>query len=135
MLELQILSPTGEIFNDSVDEVILPTDKGEIAILPHHADIFSKLTEGMITVKKSAKVTHIAIIGGFLEIKKGKVVVLSDYAIEAQSIQVARAQEAKKRAEQLLAEKHSNADLLIAEKELQKSIMELRVAEKVKHHS
>jgi F-type H+-transporting ATPase subunit epsilon len=69
MFELQILSPTGEVFHESVDEALLPTSKGEIAILPHHIPLFSKLSEGTITVKKSGKETLIAIVGGFLEVK------------------------------------------------------------------
>lgn len=134
MLNLQILSPQGSIFNDSVDEVSLPTDKGDIEILTNHVPIYSKLTEGIITIKKGAKTSQIAITGGFIEVADNKVSILSDYAIEAQSIQAARALEAKKKAEDLLAKRESDADILIAEKELQKSIMELRVAEKVKHN-
>jgi F-type H+-transporting ATPase subunit epsilon len=135
MFALQILSPLGEIFNESVDEVVLPTDKGEIAILPHHIPLFSKLREGTITIKKNGKNTIIAVVGGFLEVRNDVVTILSDYAIKAENIQAARALEAKKRAEDFLANKQSTADLIMAEKELQKSLLELKVADKMKHHS
>lgn len=134
MIELQILSPLGIVFSDSVDEIIIPTEKGEIAILTDHIPIFSKLLEGTVTIKKGAKTTVIAVIGGFIEVKKNTALILSDHAIPAESIQVAKAMEAKKRAEELIANKESNIDILIAEKELQKAIMELKVAEKIKHH-
>lgn len=135
MFDLQILSPQGSIFNDSVDEISLPTESGEIEILTNHVPIYSKLTEGIITIKKGSKTSQIAITGGFIEVDdNNKVSILSDYAIEAQSIQAARALEAKKNAEELIAKRTSDADILIAEKELQKSIMELKVAEKIKHN-
>ena len=134
MIELQILSPLGTVFNDSVDEIIVPTERGEIAILTDHVSIFSKLLEGTITIKKGTKTTIIAIIGGFIEIKNNVALILSDHAIPAENIQVAKAIEAKKRAEDLIARKESDMDVLVAEKELQKAIMELKVAEKIKHH-
>lgn len=135
MFALQILSPEGEVFSDSVDEVLLPTTKGEIAVLTHHVPLFAKLTEGTITIKKGGRNTVIAVLGGFLEVKKDVVLILSDYAIKAESIQAARAQEAKKLAEEILKNKQSTADLIMAEKSLQKSLLELKVADKIKHHS
>lgn len=134
MFELQILSPTGEVFNESVEEALLPTDSGEIAILPNHIPLFSKLTEGTITIKKSGKSTIIAIVGGFLEVRKNVVTILSDFAIKAENIQVARALEAKKQAEEFIADKKGTADLIMAERQLQKSLLELKVADKMKHH-
>lgn len=120
------------MFNDSVDELFLPTDKGEIEVLTNHIPLYSKLSEGVITVKKGGKRTQIAITSGFIEVNNNNVAILSDYAIPAESIQVARSLEAKKKAEELLRRKESAADILVAEKELQKSIMELKVAEKIK---
>lgn len=135
MFQLQILSPLGEVFNDTVDEVLLPTENGEIAVLPHHIPLFSKLTEGTITIKRTGKNTVIAIVGGFLEVNNKVVTILSDYAIKAENIQAARALEAKKRAEEFIANKQSTTDLIMAEKELQRSLLELKVADKIKHHS
>ena len=132
MFELAILSPLGEIFNDSVDEVCLPTDNGEISILSHHISLFSKLSEGILTIKKGNKKTVIAIIGGFLQVENDSVTILSDYAIKAEDIQTARALEAKKRAESFMTDKQSTADLIMAERELQKCILELKIADKLK---
>lgn len=134
MFQLQILSPLGEVFNDSVEEVSLPTENGEISLLTHHTPLFSKLAEGTLTIKKAGKQTVIAIVGGFLEVGDELVTVLSDYAIKAENIQIAKAEEAKKRAEEFIANKQSTADLIMAEKELQKSLLELKVAGKAKHH-
>lgn len=135
MFALQILSPEGQVFSDSVDEVQLPTPNGEISVLTHHVPIFAKLSEGTITVKRGGKNTLVAILGGFLEVKENVVLVLSDYAIKAESIQAARSLEAKKLAEEIIKNKQSTADLIMAEKNLQKSLLELKVADKIKHHS
>lgn len=135
MFQLQILSPTGEVFNDTVDEVTLPTKKGEISVLPHHVPLYSSVEEGTISIKRGGKHTVIAIIGGFLEVTSDKVSILSDFAIKAENIEIAKANEAKKRAEEFLANKQSRADLIMAEKELQKSLLELKVADKMKHRS
>lgn len=136
MFQLQILSPVGDIFNDSVDEVSLPTDKGEITILSNHIPLFSKVSEGTINVIKNNKHTVYAVIGGFLEVSKDNTVtILSDYAVKAENIEIAKATEAKKRAEEFLKDKQSTADLLMAEKELQKSLLELKVADKIKRRT
>lgn len=135
MIELKILSPLGTVFSDSVDEIIAPTQSGEIAILSNHIPIFAKLLEGTVTIKKGAKTTIIAVIGGFIEVRKNAALILSDHAIPAESIQIAKAIEAKKMAEELIARKESSMEILVAEKELQKAIMELKVSEKIKHHN
>ncbi len=133
MFQLQVLSPVGEVFNDTVDEVSLPTNKGEISILSHHVPLFSKVEEGTITIKKGGKNTVIAVVGGFLEVNEQSVSILSDYAIKAENIEIAKATEAKKRAEDFLSNKQSAAELIMAEKELQKSLLELKVADKMRH--
>ena len=131
---LEILSPEGQIFNDAIDEVILPTLQGEIAILPHHAPIFTKLSEGEIVIKKEGKEHYIAITGGFLEVNNNKVHVLADYAVRSEKIEIKRAEEAKKRAEELMKQKGkiSEMDFARAEKDLQKSILELKISEKIR---
>ncbi len=134
MFELKILSPEGQVFSDTIDEVQLPTFKGEISVLTHHVPLFAKLSEGTITIKKGGKETIIAILGGFLEVRKDSVMVLSDYAVKADSIQTARSLEAKKLAEEILKNKQTTAELIMAEKNLQKSLLELKVADKIKRH-
>ena len=132
MFLLEILSPESAVFSDSVDEVSLPTEKGEITILTNHVPLFSKLSEGEVKIKKGDKQTLIAIAGGFLEVEKEKVSVLSDYAVKAENIEIAKALEAKKRAEELLKNRDETTDMLIVEKELQRTILELKIAEKIK---
>ncbi len=129
---LEIVSPEGISFEGSVEEVILPTTTGEIAILPHHAPLFTKLSEGEATIKQAGKETSIAIFGGFVEIRRTKVTVLSDFAVRADSIEIGKVEAAKKRAEEILSGKIANEDFAMAEKELQKAIFSLKVAEKMR---
>jgi F-type H+-transporting ATPase subunit epsilon len=131
-LNLEIVSPQGIIFQGDVTSVSLPTFNGTITVLPHHVPLFTKLAEGEIEIKSKDKVTSIVISGGFLEVDKNSARVLSDYAIRADSIQQAHAEERKRMAEEKLKQKLDNKDFTIADKDLKLSILELKVAEKVR---
>lgn len=130
---LEIISPQGKVFSDMVEAVSIPTYQGEITVLPHHTPLFTKLSEGEIEIKQSNKSTTIVITGGFLEIKENSVHVLSDYAIRAESIEIARTEERKRQAEEKLKTKLSNEEFTMADKDLKLSILELKVAQKVRH--
>lgn len=132
MLHLEIVSPEGIIFKEEVDEVSLPTPLGEITLLPHHAPLFTKVSDGEVKVKKNNKNIFFAVSGGFLEVSNNSVSLLSDYAVQAENIQIAKAEEAKNRAKKTLEEQREREDFVLIEKNLQRSILELKVAEKVR---
>ncbi len=129
---LEIITPDGIIYNEDVSEVILPTPKGQITVLPHHVALFAKLIEGEMIIKKNGKESLMAILGGIAEVSNNSVRILSDYAVKADSIVAAHAQEAKKRAEEALQSKKSAEDFAMADRDLKRSILELKVAEKIK---
>ena len=131
-LTLEIITPEKVVYKDDVDEVVAPTINGEIAILPSHVDLLTQVSPGELIVKKGSSQQYLAITGGFLEVSDNKISILADYAIKAQDIEVARAQEAKRRAEKLMEEKTSENDLKIAQGEMIKAILELKVATKHK---
>lgn len=131
-MNLSVVSPEGTIYQDTVDEISLPTPSGEISILPHHVSLFTKMSDGVVTIKKGTKESIIATIGGFVEVDNGNVTVLSDHMVKAENLQAAKAQEAKKRAEDTMKRRESEVDFIMAEKELQRAIMELQVADKIK---
>lgn len=132
---LEIISPEGVSYDDNVEEVLLPTTTGQIAILPNHAPLFTKLSEGEATIIKDKKEIEIAIFGGFVEVTKQKVTVLSDFAVRADSIEIGKVEAAKKRAEEILDGKIANEDFAMAEKELQKALFSLKVADKMRRKS
>lgn len=132
---LEIITPDGILYKEEVNEVILPTSNGQITILPHHIPLFAKLGQGEARITKNGKETLIAVLGGVVEVGKNMVCILSDYAIEADTIVMAKAEEAKKRAEDAIKNKQSNEDFALLDKELQKSLLELKVGQRVKKRS
>ena len=131
-LSLEIVSPQGIIFEGDIDQVTLPGVDGVITVLPHHTALFTKLAEGEIEVVEQGKRTSYVIAGGFFEINNNKASVLSDYAIRAESIEMAKSEEKKRQAEQKLREKLTNEEFTIVDKDLKMSILELKVAQKVR---
>ncbi len=131
-LLFEIITPEKVIYKDEVNEITAPTVTGEITILPNHVNLLTQITPGELIVKKGNNLQHLAVTGGFLEIQNNKVSVLAEYAIKAQDIEVARATEAKKRAEKVMSEKSTDNELRVAQAEMIKAILELKIATKHK---
>jgi len=131
-LVLEIITPTKVVLNEEVDEVTIPTVNGEISILPNHVDLLTKIKPGEMVIRKNNKADLFAITGGFLEVSKNHVNILADHAIRADNIEIAKAEEAKDRAQKAMKEKASEKDFAIADAELRKAILELKVARKHK---
>lgn len=129
---LEIISPEGIQFNGDVESVTLPTILGEITVLPHHVSLSTKLAEGEVKIVTGGKTTYIAIGGGFFEFSNNSGQVLSDFAIRAESIELARAEERKREAEAQLSEKKDTFDTKVIEKDLQRSILELKIGQNIK---
>lgn len=127
-LLLEIITPEKVVYRDEVQEVIAPTEKGEITILPNHINLLTKIEPGELIIKKGNGQQYLAITGGFLEVNKNKISILAEYAVKAQDIEVARAMEAKKRAEKVMSEKATDNEQRIAQAEMIKAILELKVA-------
>lgn len=129
---LEIITPEKVIYSDKVNEVLIPTEKGQIGVLPNHIGLFAKITTGELVIKKGGHEQMIAITGGFLEVSKDKVSILADYAIRAENIEVAKAMEAKEKAEELMKNKESEQNNAALEAQLRRAILELKVANKLK---
>ncbi|MBN1822783.1 MAG: ATP synthase F1 subunit epsilon [Endomicrobiales bacterium] len=129
---LQIISPEGQVFSGEVDEVTLPSSTGEITILPNHMPLFCKIGEGEIRMSGPQGKTNLAVCGGFLEVTTNKVSILADFAARCETIQLKEAQEARQRAETALKGKQDHRNVILAEKQLKKAILELKIAQKYK---
>jgi len=127
-LLLEIITPEKVIYKDEVNEVIVPTENGEIAILPNHINLLTQINPGELIIKKGDSQQYLAITGGFLEVSNNKISIIAEYAVKAQDIEVARAMEAKKRAEKVMSEKSTDNEVRIAQAEMIKAILELKVA-------
>jgi F-type H+-transporting ATPase subunit epsilon len=134
LLSIKIISPSGKILEDSeFDSITIPTSEGEITLLPGHVPLVAKVAPGEIVARKKDNEESIVTTDGFLKLnKKGQVLVLSDYAVRSEDVEIAKVEEAKKRAESLLKEKANEKDFVIAEAELRKTLLELKIAQKRK---
>jgi F-type H+-transporting ATPase subunit epsilon len=127
---LDIVTAEREVFSDDVDEVVAPGVEGQLGILPHHAPLMTTLLPGELLVKKGGEEFYLAISGGFIEVRPDRIIILADAAERVEEIDIARAEEAKRRAEARLAEKAPGVDTARAEAALRRSLIRLQVAER-----
>ncbi|MFL5833132.1 MAG: F0F1 ATP synthase subunit epsilon [Solirubrobacterales bacterium] len=133
-LQLDIVTPEKLAYSDEVDAVTLPGSEGELGVLPHHAPLISTLGAGELRLRKGGAEESFAIVGGFLQVLPDKVVVMAETADIASEIDVERAQEARRQAEQALEGGFvEGADLAAARAQLQAALIRIRVAERRQH--
>ncbi len=129
-LHLEVITPERKVYEDDVDMVVAPASEGYVGILPHHVPLFTTLGPGEFKVKKGGVEEVLAVFGGFMDVRSDRVVVLTDAAEHAEEIDANRAQEARERAQQVLAAgPASAADEQRARAELQRALVRLRVSE------
>jgi len=106
-MEVELVSPERILWTGEAEMVIARTTEGDIAFLANHAPFIGALGIGTVTIEEpGGKQTKIAVHGGFVEVSHNKVTLLSDVAELASDIDVARAREAKERAEAALRQEH-----------------------------
>lgn len=127
-LKLDIVTAERSVFSEEVDMVIAPGSEGQLGILPHHAALLTTLQPGELRIKQEGEEITLAVSGGFLEVQANHVVVLADTAERAEEIDMARAEEARRRAEERLRARPADVDLARAEAALRRSLIRLRVA-------
>ena len=131
-MTLQIISPEGSILKDVTTEaVVIPVTEGSMGILYNHAPMVTTLRIGVLRYKQGNAYSRVAIAGGFLELSNNRITVLADTAETGESIDVLRAQEARKRAEARLRERRANTDRARAEAALQRAVARLKAAGKL----
>ena len=116
------------LFSDQVESIVAPGVAGELGILPHHAPLLSILKSGELRVIQDGQEQFIAITGGFLEVLDNKVTVLADAAERADEIELERAEEAVRRAEERIKTREADLDLERAIGSLQRAQVRVTVA-------
>src|ERR1700761_6121374 len=114
-LKLEIITPEAKTFSDDVEQVTLTGGEGEMGILPQHMPLMTQLVAGEITAIKDGKTIFLAVGDGFVQVTGERVSVLTDMAIRAENIDEAAAEEARKRAEERLAQKLSDEDSVMVQ--------------------
>ncbi|HOA24391.1 MAG TPA: F0F1 ATP synthase subunit epsilon [Aggregatilineales bacterium] len=103
-IHCQIITQERTVFEDDVDIVTAPSVEGQLGILPNHSPLITTLDYGELRVRKAGVEESFAIGGGILQVAGNKVIVLAESAERADEIDLARAEEARRRAERLMAE-------------------------------
>ncbi|MEP7270424.1 MAG: F0F1 ATP synthase subunit epsilon [Acidobacteriota bacterium] len=135
-LELEVVTPEKLVLRENVDEVVVPGLGGELGILPDHTPLISQLQSGVLTYRKGTEKKSLHVSGGFVEVLPDRVAVLAEVAETPEEIDFHRAQEARARAEKLLAASLQGAstgdetDLEIIKEKLQRAITRMELAKK-----
>jgi F-type H+-transporting ATPase subunit epsilon len=128
-LTVNIVTPDGPVYDSEVDMIIAKTASGEIGILPGHIPMVAPLVIGAVKLKKDGKSEYVAVNGGFVEVRPEKVTILAQSAEVASDIDVTRAKEAVKRAEERLQHKQDSTDFNRAELALKRAMNRINVYE------
>ena len=128
-LTLEIATPTRLVVTEMVDEVVAPGSEGYFGVLPGHAPFLTTLGIGELTYRIGREERHVAVSGGFAEVRNDKVIVLADTAERPEEIDRARAQRARERAEQRLSgHTQEDVDFVRAQCALARALVRLQVA-------
>ena len=126
-MHLKVITPEKIIFDDTVTSVYLDTEKGQIGILPHHADFVTKVKPGSMRISTGGKNTLMVTGEGLLQMQDNKVTILTDLAEESSAIDEKSAEDARKRAELALTEKLSDEEYVETIAILERSLAKLKV--------
>jgi len=129
-IQLDVVSPERALVNKQVDELQLPGANGYLGVLPGHTPMLVSLHVGELWYRQGREMHYLSIAFGFAEIQPDRVTVLAQIAEPAQEIDVARAEAAKKRAEERLSRATADMDWERARVALMKAMARLQVASK-----
>jgi len=131
-LKLEIVTAESPVFTGEVDSIVAPGSVGQFTILPHHAAFMTMLEAGELCLRMGGQETFMVVSGGFLEVIDDKVIVLADAAERADDIDAARAEAAKRRAQEQMRRPLTGPELVAAEAALRRSLARLKVSERRK---
>jgi F-type H+-transporting ATPase subunit epsilon len=130
-IELQIVTPEKMLVREQVDEVEIPGTEGYFGVLPGHTPMLASLAVGELWYRKGQEKTYLSIAYGFCEVLPDRVTILAQLAERAEDIDVARAEEARKRAEARLTASKGQVDYERARTSLAKSLARLQVSSRM----
>jgi F-type H+-transporting ATPase subunit epsilon len=130
-LKLRIITPERVVFDEeNIDSVTLPGVMGEMTILPQHAPVMTELRPGPVLFRRAGEEVDLALSGGFMEVRNDTVVVLADTAERSDEIDQTRAEEARRRAQEAIAERQGTIDIARAMAALERAQARLRVVDR-----
>ena len=126
-LKLEIVTPEEKTYSEDVDMVTLPGVEGEMGIYPNHVPLVTLIVPGEITVRKDGRDFFLAVGEGFAEITGESVAILTDMAIRADSMDEAKLEEARKRAEARMAERVTGEELAAVNAALSRTLEQIKL--------
>ena len=134
-IHVDVVSAEEEIFSGEAEFVALPGESGELGIYPKHTPLITRIRPGAVRIKVPGKSDDefVFVAGGILEVQPGVVTVLADTAIRGTDLDEAKATEAKKSAEQAMANAKSDLDLAKAQSELAIMAAQLAAIQRLRH--
>jgi F-type H+-transporting ATPase subunit epsilon len=128
-LHVEVVTAERELYNGEAELVSAPGLDGRMGILPGHAALLSVLAAGGLRIDLHGSEENLFVSGGFLEVANNRVTVLADTAEHAAEIDTARAEEARRRAQERLQEVQSSTDRAALQAALQRALFRLKLAE------
>lgn len=130
---LQVVSQERELIAQKVDSLTVPTQVGELTILPDHAPLFSKVVSGVMVYRNAGEERFFIVSSGFLNVSDQKqVTVLVDSAVADREISEQKAQAAIQAANETMSKTVDQRELMMAEASLKQAMLELKLAQKTK---
>jgi F-type H+-transporting ATPase subunit epsilon len=126
-LKLEIVTPEAVTYSEDVDMVTLPAAEGELGVFPMHVPLMTQLVSGEVMVRKNGQEYFLAVGEGFVEVTGNRVAILTDMAIKAADIDEAKAEEAKRRAQERLTQSLSDEEMANVSASLAHSLAQLKV--------
>lgn len=129
-----VVSAEESIFSGLVEMAVFPGEAGELGIMPHHTPLLTRIKPGTVRLKVAGQEEFelVYVSGGMLEVQPDMITVLADTAIRAHDLDEAKALEAKKRAEEALANRQAEMDYAAAEAELAQAVAQLQAIARLK---
>src|SRR6266851_10018742 len=128
-MHVEVVTAERELYNGEADMVIAPGSEGELGILPRHAALLTALKAGQMRIKLGGAEEPLFVSGGFLEVSNNQATVLADTAEHAEEIDQARAEEARRRAQERLAQTTSNTERAELQAAMERAMERLKVSE------
>lgn len=136
-IHVDVVSVEEQIYTGEAEFVVLPGVEGELGIYPRHTPLFTQIKPGAVRIKVPDRDQEefVYVQGGFLEVQPTRVTVLADTAIRAHDLDEAKAIEAKKRAEESLANKDTAENLAAAQAELSAALAQIEAIRKFRNRA
>jgi F-type H+-transporting ATPase subunit epsilon len=125
-LQVELVTAEGRVLSEEADFVKLPGLGGELGVLPQHIPLLTPLKTGEVMVRNDGHEQFLFVAGGFVEVLPDRVVILADVAERAEDIDEVHAEEARRAAQEALAQEPGDAEAAV---QLERAIFRLRVAE------